>query len=63
MRGPGEFSYLMSAAIPAPTAPSQRTAPHTIEILEWLGYSQVEMDELKTQGVVYWPDDDYRWNV
>jgi crotonobetainyl-CoA:carnitine CoA-transferase CaiB-like acyl-CoA transferase len=43
--------------------PPPLVGEHTVEILEWLGYTQSEMDELKSQGVVYWPDDDYRWNV
>jgi len=43
--------------------PPPLVGQNTIEILEWLGYSQADMDELKTQRVVYWPDDDYMWNV
>jgi crotonobetainyl-CoA:carnitine CoA-transferase CaiB-like acyl-CoA transferase len=43
--------------------PPPLVGEHTVEILEWLGYTQAEMDELKSQGVVYWPGDDYRWNV
>jgi crotonobetainyl-CoA:carnitine CoA-transferase CaiB-like acyl-CoA transferase len=43
--------------------PPPLVGEHTVEVLEWLGYTHVEMDELKSQGVVYWPDDDYRWNV
>ena len=34
---------------------------HTAELLEELGYTGAQMDELKAGGVVYWPDDDYRW--
>jgi crotonobetainyl-CoA:carnitine CoA-transferase CaiB-like acyl-CoA transferase len=43
--------------------PPPLVGQHTIEILEWLGYSQSDMDELKEQRVVYWPDDNYMWNV
>ena len=43
--------------------PPPLVGQHTQEILEWLGYSGTEMDELKAQRVVYWPDDDYPWNV
>jgi crotonobetainyl-CoA:carnitine CoA-transferase CaiB-like acyl-CoA transferase len=43
--------------------PPPLVGQHTVEILEWLGYTQTEMEELKSQGVVYWPDADYRWNV
>jgi crotonobetainyl-CoA:carnitine CoA-transferase CaiB-like acyl-CoA transferase len=43
--------------------PPPLVGQNTIEILEWLGYSQADMDELKAQRVVYWPDDDYMWNV
>jgi crotonobetainyl-CoA:carnitine CoA-transferase CaiB-like acyl-CoA transferase len=35
----------------------------TREILGWLGYDHAEMRRLKDEGVVYWPEDDYRWNV
>ena len=43
--------------------PPPLVGQHTIEILEWLGYSRSDMDELKAERVVYWPDDDYGWNV
>jgi len=43
--------------------PPPLVGEHTVEILEWLGYSSTGMDELKSQRVVYWPDDDYVWNV
>jgi crotonobetainyl-CoA:carnitine CoA-transferase CaiB-like acyl-CoA transferase len=43
--------------------PPPLVGQHTVEILEWLGYSQSDMDELKAQRVVYWPDDNYMWNV
>jgi formyl-CoA transferase/CoA:oxalate CoA-transferase len=43
--------------------PPPLVGQHTVEILEWLGYAQSEMDELKEQRVVYWPDDDYPWSV
>jgi crotonobetainyl-CoA:carnitine CoA-transferase CaiB-like acyl-CoA transferase len=36
---------------------------HTREILEWLGYSDDEMEALKADGVVYWPDENYAWTV
>jgi crotonobetainyl-CoA:carnitine CoA-transferase CaiB-like acyl-CoA transferase len=36
---------------------------HTREILEWLGYSTGEMDELKAERVVYWPDEGYLWSM
>jgi len=39
---------------------------HTREILEWLGYSDEEMEALKRDAVVYWPADDrsdYVWTV
>ena len=43
--------------------PPPLVGEHTIEILEWLGYSQADMDELRDQGVVYWPDENYAWIV
>ena len=43
--------------------PPALVGQHTQEILEWLGYSTADMDELKEQRVVYWPDDDYTWTV
>ena len=43
--------------------PPPLVGQHTVEILQWLGYSPTDMDELKAQRVVYWPDDDYTWNV
>jgi crotonobetainyl-CoA:carnitine CoA-transferase CaiB-like acyl-CoA transferase len=36
---------------------------HTREILEWLGYAPEEMDALKRDRAVYWPDEAYSWTV
>jgi crotonobetainyl-CoA:carnitine CoA-transferase CaiB-like acyl-CoA transferase len=36
---------------------------NTRDILGWLGYSDADMDSLKEQGAVYWPDDEYRWSI
>jgi len=41
--------------------PPPMVGEHTIEILEWLGYSRADIDELKAERVVYWPDDTYAW--
>jgi len=43
------------------SGPPPLVGEHTREILEWLGYSEAEMDDLKAEGVVYWPDDNYAW--
>ncbi len=36
---------------------------HTREILSWLGYDDAEMQPLKDDRVVYWPDENYPWTV
>jgi len=43
--------------------PPPLVGEHTREILEWLGHSEAEMDALKAERVVYWPDDAYMWTV
>jgi len=43
--------------------PPPLVGEHTVEILEWLGISEADRDDLKSSGVVYWPDDDYAWGV
>ena len=45
--------------------PPPLVGEHTVEILEWLGYCEAErdMEALKAEGVVYWPDDNYAWTV
>ncbi len=43
--------------------PPPLVGQHTREILEWLGYSGADMDQLRQDRVVYWPDDDYAWTV
>jgi crotonobetainyl-CoA:carnitine CoA-transferase CaiB-like acyl-CoA transferase len=45
------------------SGPPPLVGEHTVEILEWLGYPSTDMDDLKAQRVVYWPDDTYAWNV
>jgi crotonobetainyl-CoA:carnitine CoA-transferase CaiB-like acyl-CoA transferase len=44
------------------SGPPPMVGEHTVEILEWLGYSRADMDELRAEGVVYWPDDNYAWS-
>ena len=34
---------------------------HSVEVLEWLGYTESDREELKAEGVTYWPDDNYAW--
>ncbi len=41
--------------------PAPMVGEHTIEILEWLGYTESERDELKSEGITYWPDENYAW--
>jgi crotonobetainyl-CoA:carnitine CoA-transferase CaiB-like acyl-CoA transferase len=36
---------------------------HTREVLAWLGYDDGEIEGLRDQGVVTWPDDSYRWTI
>jgi crotonobetainyl-CoA:carnitine CoA-transferase CaiB-like acyl-CoA transferase len=49
--------------------PPPLVGEHTREILEWIGYAPDEMDALKADKVVYWPDPDpaadpaYIWTV
>jgi crotonobetainyl-CoA:carnitine CoA-transferase CaiB-like acyl-CoA transferase len=48
---------------PEITAPPPLVGQHTREVLAGLGCSDAEIDELRAQGVVYWPDDGYAWSV
>jgi crotonobetainyl-CoA:carnitine CoA-transferase CaiB-like acyl-CoA transferase len=41
--------------------PPPLVGEHSVEILEWLGYSEAERNGLREQGVVYWPDENYAW--
>ncbi len=43
--------------------PPPLVGQHTREILEWLGHDTDDMDALAEAGVVYWPDDNYRWTI
>jgi crotonobetainyl-CoA:carnitine CoA-transferase CaiB-like acyl-CoA transferase len=43
--------------------PPPLVGQHTKEILAWLGYDESQMQRLRDDGVVYWPDDDYAWTV
>lgn len=43
--------------------PPPLVGQHTREILEWIGCSPGEIDDLRAARVVYWPDDDYPWAV
>lgn len=41
--------------------PPPRVGEHSREILEELGLSTSEIDDLRTRGIVTWPDADYAW--
>jgi crotonobetainyl-CoA:carnitine CoA-transferase CaiB-like acyl-CoA transferase len=43
--------------------PPPMVGQHTQEILAGLGYGADDMQSLKDEKVVYWPDDDYFWTV
>jgi crotonobetainyl-CoA:carnitine CoA-transferase CaiB-like acyl-CoA transferase len=43
--------------------PPPLVGEHTKDILAWLGYDDDQMQALKDEGVVYWPDDAYSWTV
>jgi crotonobetainyl-CoA:carnitine CoA-transferase CaiB-like acyl-CoA transferase len=45
------------------SGPPPLVGEHTKEILGWLGYDDGQMQALKDEGVVYWPDDAYSWTV
>jgi hypothetical protein len=36
---------------------------HTRRIMERLGYSSQEIEDLLTRGIVYEPTEDYRWTL
>jgi crotonobetainyl-CoA:carnitine CoA-transferase CaiB-like acyl-CoA transferase len=44
-----------------PYGPPPLVGEHTRRIMERLGYSGAEIDDLLAQGVVYEPGEDYRW--
>jgi len=41
--------------------PPPMVGEHTIEILEWLGIGESDREDLRANGVLYWPDDNYAW--
>jgi crotonobetainyl-CoA:carnitine CoA-transferase CaiB-like acyl-CoA transferase len=43
--------------------PPPLVGEHTVEILEWLGIGESDRDDLKANGIVYWPDENYAWGV
>jgi crotonobetainyl-CoA:carnitine CoA-transferase CaiB-like acyl-CoA transferase len=46
--------------------PPPLVGEHTKEILAWLGYDAAQMQALREEGTVYWPDEDlgnYPWTV
>jgi crotonobetainyl-CoA:carnitine CoA-transferase CaiB-like acyl-CoA transferase len=46
-----------------PYGPPPLAGEHTLPILERIGYSGTEIDDLLQRGVVYEPADDYRWTL
>ena len=42
-----------------PEGPPPRIGEGTKEILAWLGHDDARITELKDQGVVAWPDENY----
>jgi len=43
--------------------PPPLVGEHTRDLLGWLGFAEAEMDALRADGVVYWPDENYPWTV
>jgi len=62
MRQYGSLIDLSETPTRARSAPPM-VGQHTQEILGELGYTSDEMDELKGERAVYWPDENYSWTV
>jgi crotonobetainyl-CoA:carnitine CoA-transferase CaiB-like acyl-CoA transferase len=43
--------------------PPPMVGEHTVEILEWLGIGESDREDLRSSGVVYWPDENYAWGI
>jgi crotonobetainyl-CoA:carnitine CoA-transferase CaiB-like acyl-CoA transferase len=43
--------------------PPPMVGEHTRDILAWLGYGDDDMQKLKDEGVVSWPDETYPWTM
>jgi crotonobetainyl-CoA:carnitine CoA-transferase CaiB-like acyl-CoA transferase len=48
---------------PEITSPPPMVGQHTRDVLTWLGHSDREIDDLRAEGVVSWPDEGYIWSV
>jgi crotonobetainyl-CoA:carnitine CoA-transferase CaiB-like acyl-CoA transferase len=46
-----------------PYGPPPVVGEHTRSIMERLGYSSQEIEDLLTRGIVYEPTEDYRWTL
>jgi crotonobetainyl-CoA:carnitine CoA-transferase CaiB-like acyl-CoA transferase len=46
-----------------PYGPPPLVGEHTRPIMERLGYSGEEIDDLMSRGIVYEPTEDYRWSL
>jgi crotonobetainyl-CoA:carnitine CoA-transferase CaiB-like acyl-CoA transferase len=46
-----------------PYGPPPLVGEHTRSIMERLGYSSQEIEDLLTRGIVYEPTEDYRWKL
>jgi crotonobetainyl-CoA:carnitine CoA-transferase CaiB-like acyl-CoA transferase len=62
MRQYGRF-FDFSATPTNPDRPPPLVGQDTKDILKELGYDHAQMDELKKENVVYWPDENYPWTV
>ena len=43
--------------------PPPRVGEDTREILEWLGYDGAQIDKLKADNIVNWPEAEYPWTI
>jgi crotonobetainyl-CoA:carnitine CoA-transferase CaiB-like acyl-CoA transferase len=60
-----QFGTLMhfSGTPTGPYGPPPLVGEHTRSILERLGYSSEEIEDLLTRGIAYEPTEDYRWSL
>jgi crotonobetainyl-CoA:carnitine CoA-transferase CaiB-like acyl-CoA transferase len=43
--------------------PPPRVGENTREILDWLGYTDTEIDALFADNIINWPQPDYPWTI